>query len=324
MKKILITGASGFIGSHLVEHCLERGHQVVAFVRYDSRGVYPWLEHARKNGALNIVRGDIRDFDSVSKALGDCDSILHLAALVGIPYSYDSPLAYIRTNIEGTYNILQAALERSVSNVVITSTSETYGTAQYVPIDEKHPSVGQSPYAASKVAADQISISFHRSFGLPVKIVRPFNTYGPRQSTRAIIPTIITQLLAGSKALRLGNTKPTRDLTYVTDTVQGFLSVAESEECVGESVNLGSGTEITVGALAARIAQIMQVKINIISEEERLRPEASEVQRLLSDNSKLRGLTGWAPKIDLDSGLLATIAWLQENRCHYNSDKYST
>jgi len=322
VKKILVTGASGFIGSHLVELCLSREYEVVAFVRYDSRGIYPWLDNARRNKQFNLVRGDIRDFDSVKAAIGNCDSILHLAALVGIPYSYESPLAYIRTNIEGTYNILQLALERSIANILVTSTSETYGTAQYVPIDENHPAVGQSPYAASKVAADQISLSFHRSFGTPVKVIRPFNTYGPRQSARAIIPTVISQILTGNTEIRLGNTTPTRDLTFVADTAEGFLSVAESRACIGQSVNLGTGTEISIGALVAKIAKIMAVQVDIVIDEERLRPETSEVQRLLSDNSKVRRLTGWAPKFDLDQGLKVTIDWLKKHQGYYKADKY--
>ena len=324
LKRIIVTGASGFIGSHLVEHCLDQGADVVGFVRYNSSGLYPWLKQCLHRPNFCLVRGDIRDFDSVAAALAGCDTVLHLAALIGIPYSYESPLAYIRTNVEGTYNVLQAARVANCANVVITSTSETYGTAQYVPIDELHPAVGQSPYAASKIAADQLALSFHRSFGTAVKVIRPFNTYGPRQSARAIIPTIIAQLLAGKRPVRIGNTTPTRDFTYVADTVEGFLAVARSDDCIGEVVNLGTQTEVFIGDLARRIADIMGVEIDLAVDEDRLRPENSEVGRLLSDNGKMRRLTGWRPRIALDRGLEETISWMKQHRHLYDPEHYGT
>ena len=324
MKKILVTGASGFIGSHVVDRCLALGYDVVGFVRYNSHGQYPWLRTSQQHTGFTLYRGDIRDYDSVSRAMIGCDTVLHLAALIGIPYSYESPLAYIRTNVEGTYNILEAARLSGCPNVVITSTSETYGSAQYVPIDEKHPAVGQSPYAATKIAADQLALSYYRSFSLPVKIIRPFNTYGPRQSARAIIPTVVSQLLSGTRSLTLGNLTPTRDLTYVADTVAGFLAVAECEACIGEAVNLGVQQEISIGDLASEIARLMQVRVSIESDSIRLRPDASEVTRLLSDNTKVRKLTGWEPRHPLSLGLQATIDWMKANQQSYLDTRYHT
>ena len=276
--KLLVTGAGGFIGSHVVEACLAAGHDVRAFVRYNSRNSWGWLEeNSAPKGRMEVKSGDIRDYDSVSGALRGCDGVLHLAALIGIPYSYESPLAYVRTNIEGTYNVLQAARELGIKNVLVTSTSETYGTAQRVPIDESHPAVGQSPYSASKIAADQLAISYHRSFGLPVKIVRPFNTFGPRQSARAIIPTIITQILAGKREIKLGNLSPTRDLTFVKDTAAAFLAILKTDKLIGEAVNIGMGEEISVGDLAKKIAGLLKTKVKIAEDSERVRPGASEV-----------------------------------------------
>ena len=246
-KKVLITGATGFIGSHLVELFVEQGFQVVAFDRYNPNNHWGWLENSKYKNEIEVILGDVRDYDSISKAIKGCSAVLHLAALIGIPYSYVSPLAYIRTNVEGSYNVLEAAKNLELDQVLITSTSETYGTAQYVPIDEKHPLVGQSPYAATKIAADQLALSYHRSFGLPVKIVRPFNTFGPRQSARAVIPTIISQGLNGSKNLKLGNLEPTRDLTYVKDTCSAFLEIYESEIFFGKATNVGMNTEISIG-----------------------------------------------------------------------------
>lgn len=324
MKNILITGASGFIGSHLVDRCLQLNYNVVGFVRYNSTGVYPWLKSALTNRNFRLHRGDIRDFDSVRTAVSGCDTILHLAALIGIPYSYESPLAYVRTNIEGTYNVLEAARASDCTNIVVTSTSETYGTAQFVPMTESHPAVGQSPYAATKIGADQLALSFHRSFGLPVKVTRPFNTYGPRQSARAIIPTVIGQILAGNTSIKLGNPSPTRDLTYVGDTAEGFLAVADSDLCLGQAVNLGTQTEISIGHLASRIAELMGVRISIESESGRIRPKASEVERLLCDNSKVRQLTGWKPTHSLDDGLRLTIEWMRNNQEYYSNDGYVT
>ena len=323
MKKILITGAAGFIGSHLVEECINRNLNVVAFVHYNSMNNWGWLEDFSIRNEIEVIPGDIRDYDSVNKAMKGCDTVFHLAALIGIPYSYLSPLAYIRTNIEGTYNILEAAKNNGVVNINVTSTSETYGSAQYIPIDEKHPMVGQSPYSATKIAADQLAISYFRSFGLPVKIVRPFNTYGPRQSARAIIPTVICQILNGSLELRLGNLSPTRDLNYVKDTVKGFLAIAKTETSNGEVVNIGSGIEISVWHLVRLISEIIGKEVRILPDEFRLRPGNSEVERLLCDNSKITSITGWQPKYDLRSGLKETINWFEKNLTRYKPDIYN-
>lgn len=323
MKKLLVTGAAGFIGSHVVEACVAAGYDVRAFVRYNSRNAWGWLDGNPVAKKIEVRAGDIRDYDSVLGALKGCDGVLHLAALIGIPYSYESPLAYIRTNVEGTYNVLQASRELGLKQVLVTSTSETYGTAQRVPIDELHPAVGQSPYSASKIAADQLAISYHRSFALPVKIVRPFNTFGPRQSARAIIPTIITQILAGKKEIKLGNLAPTRDLTFVKDTASAFLAILKSDKLVGEAANIGVGEEISVGNLAAKIAKLMQAKVKITEDKQRVRPAASEVERLLSDNSKLRKATKWKPAYDLDRGLLETIEFLKAHQHLYKADVYN-
>ncbi len=321
--KILVTGAGGFIGSHLAERCVELGYNVKAFVRYNSRNHWGWLEYSKFKNELDIIAADIRDYDSVLNALKNCSTVLHLAALIAIPYSYISPLAYIKTNIEGTYNVLQAAKVLEIENILITSTSETYGTAQYTPVDEKHPLVGQSPYSASKIAADQLAISYHRSFGLPVKIVRPFNTYGPRQSARAVIPTIINQILSRKKKIKLGSIHPTRDLTYVKDTVEGFLAVAQSGKSIGEVINIGMNSEISIKNLAKLIAELMNVEIEIAIEKERLRPEKSEVERLRSDTKKAKELLGWSPKYTLESGLKETIAWFKRNLDFYKSEIYN-
>jgi NAD dependent epimerase/dehydratase len=323
VKKLLVTGAAGFIGSHVVEACLMAGYDVRAFVRYNSRNAWGWLDGNPVLKNVEVRSGDIRDYDSVLSALKGCNGVLHLAALIGIPYSYESPLAYIRTNVEGTYNVLQGARELGLEQVLVTSTSETYGTAQRVPIDELHPAVGQSPYSASKIAADQLAISYHRSFDLPVKIVRPFNTFGPRQSARAIIPTIITQILAGKKEIKLGNLAPTRDLTFVKDTASAFLAILKSDQLVGEAANIGVGEEISVGDLANKIAKLMKAKVKISEDQQRVRPAASEVERLLSDNSKLRKATKWKPAYDLDRGLLKTIEFLKAHQHLYKPDVYN-
>ncbi len=323
MKKILVTGAGGFIGSHLVEELLAKGFYVKAFVRYNSKNNWGWLESINQNPNLEIHTGDIRDYDSVFNALRDCDSVFHLAALIGIPYSYVSPIAYIKTNIEGTYNILEASKNLKIKNVLITSTSETYGTAQYVPIDEKHPLVGQSPYSATKIAADQLAISYYRSFNLPVKIVRPFNTYGPRQSARAVIPTIISQILSGQTKIALGNLSPTRDLTFVKDTVKGFIEIYKSKKLFGEVTNIGMNTEISVGELVELISKLMDKKIIVDSKEARIRPGNSEVERLVCNNSKLVSSTVWKPDYDLSSGLLETIAWIKKNLETYKVNLYN-
>jgi NAD dependent epimerase/dehydratase len=323
MKKILITGAGGFIGSHLTELCVEKGYKVKILLRYNSKNNWGWIEGSRYKNEIEVITGDIRDFDSVSSALAGCDEVFHLAALIGIPYSYVSPLAYIRTNIEGTYNILEAARKQNVSNVVVTSTSETYGTAQYVPIDENHPMVGQSPYSASKIGADQLAISYYRSFKLPVKIVRPFNTYGPRQSARAVIPTIITQIMQGKASIKLGSLSPTRDLTFVKDTAAGFIEISKAASLNGTITNIGMKDEISVGDLAKLIAELMGSKIKIETDEQRVRPDASEVERLFCSNEKILKNTGWKPSYNLKAGLKETIEWFKSNSSYYKADIYN-
>lgn len=323
MKKILITGAGGFIGSHLTEQCVKEGYDVKAFVHYNSNNHWGWLEQSTIKEDVNVVSGDVRDFDSVFNALKGCDTVFHLAALIGIPYSYESPLAYIRTNVEGTYNVVQAAKMLELSKVLVTSTSETYGTAQYVPIDEKHPLVGQSPYSASKIGADQMALSYHKSFGLPVKIVRPFNTYGPRQSARAIIPTVVTQILSGVKEIKLGNLTPTRDLTFVKDTVAGFLAIADCDQLIGEVTNIGNQSEVSIGDLVNTIAKLMGKDITVIQDQDRVRPEKSEVERLFCSNAKLTTLTSWIPQVTLEQGLEETINWLKSNLNLYKTEIYN-
>jgi len=321
--KILVTGAGGFIASHLVEELVRSGHEVRAFIRYNSRNIWGWLENSHCRSAIEIISGDIRDYDLVKSAVDGCGIVFHLAALIGIPYSYVSPLAYIRTNVEGTYNILQAARECNVERVIHTSTSEIYGTARYVPIDETHPVNPQSPYAASKASADFLALAYHRSFGLPITVVRPFNTYGPRQSARAIIPTVIAQILDGQKSLSLGNITPTRDLTYVSDTVSGFLAAATSDKTVGETVNLGTGIEVSIGDLVAKIAYIMHRNVEITIDPQRIRPKKSEVERLLSNPGKMRNLSGWKAETSLDEGLIKTIEWMKERKPLYKSWIYN-
>ena len=312
-NKILITGGTGFIGSHLSELCVQQGFRVIAFDRYNPNNDWGWLENSDYKNDMEIVLGDIRDYDSVYKTAKGCSSLVHLAALIGIPYSYISPLAYIRTNIEGTYNILEVAKNLSLDQVLVTSTSETYGTAQYVPIDEKHPLVGQSPYSATKIAADQLAISYYKSFNMPVKIVRPFNTYGPRQSSRAVIPTIIMQALNGIQKLKLGNLEPTRDLTYVKDTCLGFLEIYNSKNLFGEVANIGMNSEISIGDLANKIGQLLGIDLSFEIENERIRPKNSEVERLVCSNTKLLNNTSWSPNYNLKSGLIETINWFKEN-----------
>lgn len=331
MKKILVTGADGFIGSHLAESLVRAGHEVRAFVFYNSFNSWGWLdesdEEVRKE--IDVFTGDIRDPFGVKKAMDGCDAVFHLAALIAIPFSYHSPDAYVDTNIKGTLNILQAARELEVQRVIHTSTSEVYGTAQYVPIDEKHPLVGQSPYSASKIGADQLAYSFFASFDLPVITIRPFNTYGPRQSARAVIPTIISQIANGEKEISLGSISPTRDFNYVSDTVEGFTRAIEAQNCFGEVINLGSGFEISIGDLALLIAELMGSEIKIKTDEERIRPELSEVDRLLASNLKARDKLGWQPGIkELDglrNGLKQTISWFSDdkNLSRYKSDIYN-
>ena len=325
MEKILVTGATGFIGSHLAELGVQEGYDVVAFDRYNPNNHWGWLENSEYKDDMQVILGDIRDFDSVSKAMDGCNAVFHLAALIGIPYSFISPLAYIRTNIDGTYNVLEAAKNLNVGQLLITSTSETYGTAQYTPIDESHPLVGQSPYSASKIAADQLAISYYRSFDLPVKIVRPFNTYGPRQSARAVIPTVITQCLDENKVIKLGNLSPTRDLTFVKDTCHGFLEIYKSDKLFGEVTNIGMNTEISIGSLANQIARLMDTEINIVTSDERVRPNRSEVERLICDNSKLLQHTSWKPDYTIKRGLIKVIEWMKNpaNFSYYKADIYN-
>lgn len=321
-KKVLVTGAGGFIGSHLAERLAALGAQTRAMVHYNSRGSVGWLEKSTWRDQIEFIGGDVCDAGSVRKAMEGADTVFHLAALIGIPYSYHAPSSYVETNIRGTLNILQNARELGVSRVVHTSTSEVYGTARFVPITEDHPLQGQSPYSATKIGADKLAEAFHLSFDLPVVTVRPFNTFGPRQSSRAVIPTIITQLLAGQK-LQLGNVHPTRDLNYVDDIAEGFLAAAASEKAIGRTVNLGSGREIAVGDLAALVARLIGTELAIETQPERLRPAASEVERLLADNALAHELLGWKPAISLEEGLRRTIEWLRENLGGYRPDAYA-
>jgi NAD dependent epimerase/dehydratase len=306
-----------------VESLIEEGFKVVAFDRYNINGDWGWLENSKYKNDFEMILGDIRDFDSVDKAMKGCSSVFHLAALIGIPYSYISPLAYIRTNVEGTYNILESSKNRDLEQVLVTSTSETYGSAQYVPIDELHPLVGQSPYSASKIGADNMALSYYLSFDLPLKVVRPFNTYGPRQSARAIIPTIISQALAGKEKIHLGSLSPTRDLTFVKDTCKGFREIYRSEKFFGEAVNIGMQEEISIEDLANLIFNLMGVEIEIISEERRIRPEKSEVDRLHCSNEKLINNSDWKPDYSLKQGLQETIEWFKESNASYKPEEYS-
>ncbi len=326
-KHVLVTGADGFIGSHLVEALIETGCSVRAFVFYNSFNSWGWLDTFPKEllSRIDVFAGDIRDPNGVRKAMRDIDIVFHLAALIAIPFSYHSPDSYVDTNIKGTLNVLQAARDEGCEKVLITSTSEVYGTAQYVPIDEKHPFQGQSPYSATKIGADRLAESFHKSFDMPVTIVRPFNTYGPRQSARAVIPTIITQLLSGARTIRLGSISPTRDFNYVKDTVTGFLAIAESDSTIGEEINIASQAEISIGDLAAEIISQMNPEATIVADDERMRPEKSEVERLLGSNEKIRRLTSWTPRFSLKEGLARTIEWfrLPENLARYKAEIYN-
>lgn len=325
MKKVLVTGADGFIGSHLVESLLEKGYEVRAFVYYNSFNSWGWLDTFPKEklDQIEIFTGDIRDPNGVREAMKGVDGVFHLAALIAIPFSYHSPDSYVDTNIKGTLNVLQAARQLETDRVLVTSTSEVYGTAQYVPIDEKHPYQGQSPYSATKIGADRLAESFYRSFGLPVSIVRPFNTYGPRQSARAVIPTIITQLLAGKERIELGSLTPTRDFNYVKDTAAGFIAIAESEQTVGEEINIATQHEISIGELATEIIRQINPKAEIVCDEQRLRPEKSEVNRLLGSNEKIKALTGWQPRYTFAQGISETIDWMKEHLDGYKTDIYN-
>jgi len=331
VKKVLVTGADGFIGSHLTEALIRGGHDVRAFVCYNSFNSWGWLDRCGDDvkGKFDVFAGDIRDPYGVRTATKDCDAVLHLAALIAIPYSYHSPDSYVDTNIKGTLNVVQAARDLGVARVVHTSTSEVYGTARFVPITEDHPLQGQSPYSASKIGADQIAMSFYSSFGTPVTILRPFNTYGPRQSARAVIPTIITQIASGKRQIALGAVHPTRDFTFVADTVNGFIAALHSDAATGQVVNVGSGFEISIGDTARAIAAAMGTDIEILADEQRLRPEKSEVERLWASNSKARDLLGWTPQYGgLDGfqrGLVETAKWFTkaENLASYKADIYN-
>lgn len=326
-KKILVTGADGFIGSHLTEELIRRGHDVRAFVYYNSFNSWGWLDTLPPNIAstLDVFAGDIRDPNGVAKAMEGCDVVFHLAALIAIPFSYHSPDSYVDTNIKGTLNVLQAARRFDTERVIVTSTSEVYGTAQYAPIDERHPFQGQSPYSATKIGADRLAESFFRSFGTPVIIARPFNTYGPRQSARAVIPTVITQLLSGETTLRLGSLTPTRDFNFVTDTVDGFIALAECDAAIGEEINIATGIEHTIGDVANFLISELNPDAKIVTDEQRLRPDASEVFRLIGDNTKITKLTSWRPTHDLYAGLRATVDWFREaeNLARYKAWLYN-
>lgn len=320
-RVVAVTGAGGFIGSHLAERLVELGADVRALVHYNALGTYGWLDTSPLAERMTVTAGDVTDPTSVRELLRGADTVFHLAALIAIPYSYRAPASYVRTNIDGTMNVVQAAREFGLRRVVHTSTSECYGTAQYVPIDEAHPLVGQSPYSATKIGADKIAESFHLSFGVPLVTVRPFNTFGPRQSARAVIPTIITQVLAG-ETVRLGALRPTRDLNYVSNTVDGFVAAAEADAALGETINLGSGREISIGDLAELIARIAERPIHIETESARLRPDASEVERLLAANAKAERLLDWRPRVSLEDGLARTVEWLGAHMERYRPGVY--
>lgn len=313
-KKILVTGADGFIGSHLTEELIRRGHEVRAFVLYNSFNSWGWLDELPQEikDSLDVFAGDIRDPHGVKQSMKGCDVVFHLAALIAIPYSYHSPDTYIDTNVKGTLNVLQACRDYNIKRVIITSTSEVYGTARYVPIDEKHPLQGQSPYSASKIGADKITESFYRSFGTPVVIARPFNTYGPRQSARAVIPTIITQLLNGNKKILLGSIHPTRDFNYVGDVCRGLINLSKFDKAIGREVNIGSGTEISIGSLVKLLMELTGKEVEISTEDIRKRPDKSEVERLVCDNRLIKEITGWKPETTLREGLLNTIKWFSD------------
>jgi len=321
MDKLLVTGADGFIGSHLVEKLIDRGYHVKAFVYYNSFNSWGWLDTFPKNllNHIEIFSGDVRDPNGVKKAVQGCSAVFHLAALVGIPYSYHSPDSYVDTNIKGTLNILQACRDYKVERILITSTSEVYGTAKYVPIDEKHPLQGQSPYSATKIGAEKIAESFYRSFDMPITIVRPFNTYGPRQSARAIIPTVITQLLSGKRIIKIGSSKPTRDFNYVKDVVNAFYQIYNSQKTIGRVINIATQTELSIRDLVQKIKNQIEPEAKIIIDKKRIRPEKSEVNRLLGSNELIKSITNWNPQFTIDKGLKETICWFKEEK---NLEKY--
>ena len=320
----MVTGSSGFIGSHLTEYLVEKGYDVVAFDRYNSNNHYGWLEQSKYKKKIKFILGDIRDFDSVNKAMQGCDGVMHLAALIGIPYSYISPTAYIKTNVEGTLNVLESAKNLKLKQVIITSTSEVYGTAMKKKLSEKDELKAQSPYAASKIAADQLSLSYYRSFGLPIKIIRPFNTFGPRQSARAVIPTIITQAITNKK-IKIGNLNATRDFLFVEDLCSAYEKILKSNKLFGEVVNVGVNSEISIKNLIVKISKILKIKLISVVEKQRIRPKKSEVNRLNCNNDKLKKLTNWKPKYKIDEGLVKMIEWIKKdnNIKNYKSDKYN-
>lgn len=324
-RRVLVTGAEGFIGSHLTERLVDIGAEVTALVQYNSFNNWGWIDtfDKRVKDSLNVVTGDIREYDGMKRIIKGQDVVFHLAALIAIPYSYLSPMAYVRTNVEGTTNVLEACKEYDVQKIVHTSTSETYGTALYVPIDESHPMQGQSPYSASKIGADKMAESFYKSFDMPIATLRPFNTYGPRQSARAVIPTIISQILAGKKEIKLGSLTPTRDFNYVKDTAEAFIKVAESDKTIGQVINAGSNYEISIGDTVKKIIDIMRSDTNIICDEQRIRPEGSEVNRLWADNTKIKQLTDWTPKYSIDNGLEETVNWIRDNLQYFKTDIYN-
>lgn len=323
--KYLVTGADGFIGSHLTEELIKKGHNVKAFVYYNSFNSWGWIDSLPKEikDQIEIFSGDIRDPNGVREAMKGVDQVFHLAALIAIPFSYHSPDSYVDTNIKGTLNVLQAARDLQTSRILVTSTSEVYGTAQYVPIDEKHPYQGQSPYSATKIGADRLAESFYRSFNMPITIVRPFNTYGPRQSARAIIPTIITQLLAGKEIIELGSLTPTRDFNYVKDTANGFIEIAKSPMTIGEEINIATQQEISIGQLAGELIRQINPNARIVCDDHRLRPENSEVNRLLGSNEKIMRLTEWKPQYTFEQGLAETIEFFRNNLDKYKTDIYN-
>jgi NAD dependent epimerase/dehydratase len=323
MSKVLVTGAGGFIGSHLCEMLIARGRDVRAFVRYNGRGAHGWLDSSPVRDRIEVIAGDIRDFDSVSRAMAGCTEVYHLAALIGIPYSYESPLAYVRTNVEGTYNVCEAARRAELSRVLVTSTSETYGTAIYTPIDEAHPLQPQSPYSASKIGADQLALSYQMSFGLPVVVARPFNTYGPRQSARAIIPSLATQLLTRRPQIDVGSLDPVRDLTFVEDTASAMITIASTDAFLGRVVNVGTGEAVSIQNIYDRLVAITGHKAELRQDPARIRPQNSEVMKLISNNGLLKSTTGWNNQVSIEAGLIKTVDWLRANLDKYRPDRYT-
>lgn len=324
-KKVLVTGAEGFIGSHLTERLVELGADVTALAQYNSFNNWGWIDTFDKKvlDSIRVETGDIRELDGMNRIVKGQDVVFHLAALIAIPYSYLSPMAYVRTNVEGTTNVLEACRNHDVQKIIHTSTSETYGTALYVPIDEKHPMQGQSPYSASKIGADKMAESFYKSFNIPIATIRPFNTYGPRQSARAVIPTIISQILDGKKEIKLGSLTPTRDFNYVKDTAEAFVKMAESDNVIGEVINAGSNYEISIGDTVKKIIDIIGIDVKILSDDQRIRPDKSEVNRLWADNTKIKELTGWEPRYSIDDGLKETIEWIKNNLKYFKTDIYN-